>query len=304
MGSGNGGDGATACAVVGTGDMGLALASALLAGGHRVTVWNRSPDRYASLLERGAEAAESVAAAVRAADLIVVCLLDYPVTREVLFADGVADAIAGRTLLQFSYSSAKQAVALEQWVKQQGGDHLHGQIRAYPREIGTSAAKLTYSGTESTFQWVRQTVEVFGEPVYLGSDVAAACVVSSASTVLYECIVAAFFETAAYAAAEGAELERLVALLPTAFRLAETTIEYSARQIAAGEVYGDQASIDTHANAFAMLVDTMAEGRREPRLARVVLDYLEDARRKELGSAEIAALYGLLVDSVRAPDRT
>jgi 3-hydroxyisobutyrate dehydrogenase-like beta-hydroxyacid dehydrogenase len=282
--------------------MGLALASALLGGGHRVTVWNRSPDRYASLLARGAEAAESVAAAVRAADLIVVCLLDYPITREVLSADGVSDALAGRTVLQFSYSNAKQAMALEQWVRERGGDYLHGQIKAYPREVGTAAATLNYSGTESTFQRFRQTVGVFGESVYLGSDVAAGCLLSNTSTVLFECIVAAFFEVAAYAAAEGARLESLVPLLPTAFRLALTTIEHSARQIAAGELHGDQASIDTHANAFAMLVDTMAEGRREPRLARVVLDYLEDARSKDLGSAEIAALYGLLVDSVQAPD--
>jgi 3-hydroxyisobutyrate dehydrogenase-like beta-hydroxyacid dehydrogenase len=194
-------------------------------------------------------------------------------------------------------------VALEQWVKQHGGDYLHGQIKAYPREIGTPAARLNYSGTESTFQTFRETVEVFGEPVYLGSDVAAACVVSNTSTVLYGCIVIAFFEAAAYAAAEGAEFDSLLAALPSAVRLAETTIEYSAHQIAAGEFTGDQAAIDTHASAFATLVRAMeAGGRREPRVLGAVLEYLEDARRKGLGSLEIAALYGMLVDSLAAPD--
>jgi 3-hydroxyisobutyrate dehydrogenase-like beta-hydroxyacid dehydrogenase len=298
-----GGGAGTACAVVGTGDMGLALASALLAGDHRVTVWNRSPDRYAPLIERGAQAAESVAGAIDAADLVIVCLLDYPVTRQVLSADGVSQAIAGRTLLQFSFSSAADATALQRWVKQHGGDYLHGQIKAYPREIGKPAARLNYSGTESTFQTFRHTVEVFGEPVYLGADVAAACLVSNTSTVLYACFVAAFFEAAAYAAAEGAQLDGVLAGLPNAIRLAETTIEHSVRQIAAGELHGDQASIDTHASALTTLVRAMADGgRREPRLARVALNYLEEAQRRDLGSLEIAAVYEMLLDSLRAPN--
>jgi 3-hydroxyisobutyrate dehydrogenase-like beta-hydroxyacid dehydrogenase len=293
----------TACAVVGTGDMGLALASALLGAGHRMTVWNRSPERYARLIEQGAEGAESVAAAVGAAELVVVCLLDDPATRQVLSADGVSEALAGRTLLQFSFSNGYEAAALEEWVKERGGEYLHGQIKAYPREIGTPAARLNYSGNEATFQAFRDTVEVFGEPFYLGSDVHAACVVSNTSTILYGCFVAAFFEVAAYAAAEGAQLESVLAMLPSASRLAEATIEYSARQLAAGKFTGDQATIDTHANALATCVSAMAHGdRHEPRLAQVALDYLEEARRRELGSQEIAAVYTMLLDSLRSPD--
>jgi 3-hydroxyisobutyrate dehydrogenase-like beta-hydroxyacid dehydrogenase len=104
--------------------MGSALASALLDAGHRVLVWNRSPARYAPLLERGAEAAESVAVAIRGADLVGVCLLDYAVTREVLSAEEVSEALSGRTLLQFSFSSGQEAAALEEWVNQKDGRYL------------------------------------------------------------------------------------------------------------------------------------------------------------------------------------
>jgi 3-hydroxyisobutyrate dehydrogenase-like beta-hydroxyacid dehydrogenase len=283
--------------------MGLALASVLLSGGHRVTVWNRSPERYAPLTEEGAEGAESVAAAVAAAELVVVCLLDDAATRLVLSADGVSEALAGRTLLQFSFSNGYEAAALEQWVKERGGDYLHGQIKAYPREIGTPAVRLNYSGGEATFQAFRATVELFGEPFYLGSDVHAACVVSNTSTILYGCFVAAFFEAAAYAAAEGAQLDQVVAMLPSASRLAETTIEYSARQLATGEFTGRQATIDTHANALGTCVSAMARGDRpEPPLARVAVGYLEEAQRNGLGSLEIAAVYTMLLDSLRSPD--
>lgn len=290
--------------MIGTGDMGLALGAALLGADHRVTVWNRSPDRYASLVELGARPAESVAAALSAAELAVVCLLDHRTTQQVLSADGVSQAIAGRTVLQYSFSNGAEAAELERWVQERGGDYLHGQIKAYPREIGTPAARLNYSGNESTFQAFRSTLEVLGQPFYLGSDVHAACVVSNTSTILYGCFVAAFFEAAAYAVAEGAPLESVVAMLPSATRLAETTIGHSAQQLATGRLGGDQASIDTHAGAMSTCVRAMAhDGRPEPRLAQAALEYLEQARSSGLGSLEIAAVYSMLLESLQVPDQ-
>ncbi|WP_188307091.1 NAD(P)-binding domain-containing protein, partial [Streptomyces sp. CBMA123] len=56
-----------AVAVLGLGPMGRALAGALLAAGHPVTVWNRTPGREGELLARGARAAGTVAAAVASA---------------------------------------------------------------------------------------------------------------------------------------------------------------------------------------------------------------------------------------------
>lgn len=286
--------------MIGTGDMGLALASALLGAGNPVTVWNRSVGRYAPLLERGAQAAGTVAAAVSSAELVIVCLLDHATTEQVLSGDEVSQAIHGRTVLQYSFSNGRQAAALARWVKEHGGDYLHGQIKAYPREIGTPAARLNYSGGESTFEAFRSTVAIFGEPYYLGPDVHAACVVSNTSTVLYGCFVAAFFEAAAYAAADGAELESVVAMFPSATRLAEATVEHSARQLAAGELNGDQASIDTHVGAMATCIEAMTHGGRgEPRLAQAALSYLEEAQRSGSGSLEFAAVYKTLLESLR-----
>ncbi|HKJ88016.1 MAG TPA: NAD(P)-binding domain-containing protein, partial [Gammaproteobacteria bacterium] len=45
-------------ALVGTGLMGEPLAGRLLEAGHRVTVWNRSPEKTRALAERGAAVAD------------------------------------------------------------------------------------------------------------------------------------------------------------------------------------------------------------------------------------------------------
>lgn len=74
-------------AVIGMGQMGRAIAGRLLAGGHRVTLWNRSPGRTGELEAAGAEAAGSVAEAVREAEVILTMLSDDRAVREVALGE-------------------------------------------------------------------------------------------------------------------------------------------------------------------------------------------------------------------------
>ncbi len=57
--------------VIGLGNMGSALAGALLANRRAVTVWNRSPEKAAALVEKGAVLAPNVTAALTASPVIL-----------------------------------------------------------------------------------------------------------------------------------------------------------------------------------------------------------------------------------------
>ncbi|WP_313958131.1 NAD(P)-binding domain-containing protein [Paenibacillus sp. Y412MC10] len=61
--------------VIGLGMMGSALAQAFLMEGSRTTVWNRTPDKAETLAAQGAVAAGTVAEAIAASPLIVICVL-------------------------------------------------------------------------------------------------------------------------------------------------------------------------------------------------------------------------------------
>lgn len=77
-------------AFVGLGKMGLAMATNLLRAGHPLTVWNRSPEKAASLVAAGASLAGSPAAAARAADIVISSLADDASLRAVVSAsDGI-----------------------------------------------------------------------------------------------------------------------------------------------------------------------------------------------------------------------
>lgn len=84
--------------------MGAPIAYRLLAGGHRVTVWNRDPARTGALAAAGATVAVGPAAAVAGADAVIVMLTDAAAVESVLFGpDGAATALRpGATVIQMS----------------------------------------------------------------------------------------------------------------------------------------------------------------------------------------------------------
>ncbi|MEV0273699.1 NAD(P)-dependent oxidoreductase [Hamadaea sp. NPDC050747] len=88
-------------AVLGTGRMGTPMARRLIEAGHRVRVWNRSPERAKPLEADGAEIAATPAEAVDGADFVVTMLTDATAVRAAL--DAAAPALrAGMIVVQTS----------------------------------------------------------------------------------------------------------------------------------------------------------------------------------------------------------
>ncbi|MFC0114658.1 NAD(P)-dependent oxidoreductase [Kibdelosporangium aridum] len=154
-----------AVTVLGAGDMGSALVRALLAAGYPTTVWNRTPERAKPLVAEGATQATTVAEAVEASRLVIVCLLDYTSVTEVL--DTARDALAGRVLVNLTNGTQGQAREL---AGRYDVDYLDGGIMAVPPMIATPAAFVFYSGSRSAYDTNKPVLEVFGESVYVGTD--------------------------------------------------------------------------------------------------------------------------------------
>ena len=71
---------------IGIGLMGKPMVLRLLAAGHEVTVWNRSRDKLAPVVEKGAKAAKSPADVARAAEIVMMCVTDQKAAEAVLFS--------------------------------------------------------------------------------------------------------------------------------------------------------------------------------------------------------------------------
>lgn len=107
---------------IGIGLMGRPMTLRLLAAGHQVTVWNRSRDKLALVLEKGAKAAESPAAVAREADIVMMCVTDQRAAESVLFGPaGVAEAARpGLLVVDFSSIAPASARAFAKRLEEKG----------------------------------------------------------------------------------------------------------------------------------------------------------------------------------------
>ncbi len=93
-----------ALAFAGIGLMGLPMNQRLLAAGYPLTVWNRSADKCAPVQALGAQVAAQPSALCAAADIVMLCLANTDVVREVVFGPGgiVETGKPGQLLVDFS----------------------------------------------------------------------------------------------------------------------------------------------------------------------------------------------------------
>ncbi|MEV4171024.1 NAD(P)-binding domain-containing protein [Nonomuraea sp. NPDC049709] len=152
--------------VLGLGLMGSALAGGLLAAGHRVTVWNRTPAKAEPLVAKGATLADTPARAVEASPLVIVCLLDYPSVEEVL---GQA-SLEGRVIANLTTGRPAEARETASWVAGRGGDYLDGGIMAVPQMIAQPGALILYSGSQRAFDRYQPALAAMAEPRFTGDD--------------------------------------------------------------------------------------------------------------------------------------
>ncbi|POF43039.1 2-hydroxy-3-oxopropionate reductase [Pseudomonas laurylsulfativorans] len=88
----------------GIGLMGLPMCQRLLAAGYPLAVWNRNPEKCKPLVEAGARQVASPAELCQHADVVMLCLADTSVVREVVFGPAgiVEGAKTGQLLVDFS----------------------------------------------------------------------------------------------------------------------------------------------------------------------------------------------------------
>ncbi|QRG66426.1 NAD(P)-dependent oxidoreductase [Brevibacillus choshinensis] len=159
----------TSVSVIGLGNMGVALAGAFLKGGHPTTVWNRSSEKGDELVGKGAYRAQSLAEAVSASDVVVVCLTTYEVMHE-LFAPLNAE-MKGKVLINLTTGTPERARQTLQWATERGIDYLDGAIMAIPPMIGAPDALIFYGGPKSVFDAHEQLLkQLGGNTTYLGPD--------------------------------------------------------------------------------------------------------------------------------------
>jgi 3-hydroxyisobutyrate dehydrogenase-like beta-hydroxyacid dehydrogenase len=167
--------------MVGLGAMGSALARAFLGAGHDTTVWNRTPSKMDTLLALGANGASSISEAVEASPIIVICVDNYEITRNLISENNIDRYLSGRTLIQLSTGSPKEVIEFEEFIREFDCEYIDGAIMPYPDGIGDDNAKLLFSGAEKTYNHCLPFLRCLGGDLrYLGPNIKAAAALDMA----------------------------------------------------------------------------------------------------------------------------
>jgi 3-hydroxyisobutyrate dehydrogenase-like beta-hydroxyacid dehydrogenase len=186
--------------------MGGRIARRLLAAGHEVAVWNRTPERMSALVELGAAPAGSPADAARRADAVITMVSDPAALRAVTEGpDGVAaGARASGTVIEMS-TVGPAAVSQLADALAGGAALLDAPVLGSLAEAASGSLRIFVGGPDSLVERWTPLLSVLGSPIHVGALGAGAAAKLVANTTLFG-VLGVLGE--ALALADGLELSR------------------------------------------------------------------------------------------------
>lgn len=273
--------------VLGLGAMGSAIAAALVKAGASVVVWNRSPEKTSPLAALGARAEPTAGHAVAASPVTIAVVLDAHAARETLAV--APDAIAGKTIVNFSTGGPAEIVELRTLVTEAGGRYVGGEIIAYPRNIGHPQAYIRYWGDEAAFENHRAVLSKLSghAPFHSPSEGAS---LGPAITLQMFTALGCFHEAVALGVRLGGSAADLAPKLAQATRFfVADAIDDAVRRLEQDDFSGQQATIDVHIDGLDKFADVLSPLGAPTLMFDAFLAYLKRAQSLGLGSEDVVA---------------
>ncbi|WP_248738092.1 NAD(P)-dependent oxidoreductase [Pseudomonas sp. MWU12-2029] len=204
----------------GIGLMGLPMCRRLLAAGYPLTVWNRNPDKCAPLVEAGARQVATPAELCGQADVVMLCLADTAVVREVVFGPaGVAEgARNGQLLVDFSSlePTATREMAAE-LAQKTGMTWLDSPVSG--GVVGAEAGSLAImvGGDAADLDRVRPVLLTLGQRVTHMGGIGAGQVTKACNQMIVACNALVIAEVVALAEQSGVDASLIAEALAGGF---------------------------------------------------------------------------------------
>jgi 2-hydroxy-3-oxopropionate reductase len=143
------------------------MATHLANAGHDVAGYNRTPERTKPLVDAGGRAADSVADAVRDAEVVAVMVPDSPDVQDVLTGeDGVfANAKPGTLVIDFSSIRPDVTVELAEQANQQGFRLIDAPVSGGEAGAVNATLSIMVGGAADDFEAARPILDVVGKTV-------------------------------------------------------------------------------------------------------------------------------------------
>jgi 3-hydroxyisobutyrate dehydrogenase-like beta-hydroxyacid dehydrogenase len=159
---------------IGLGNMGSAIAGALLKARHTVRVWNRSPERARKLGAAGAQVAETPDDAFKG-DVVFSMLGDDTALRTVLLDSGVLDRASGETVrVHVNMATVSVAFADELAARhaERGIAYVAAPVLGRPDVAAAGKLNIVAAGPTAALDAVQPLLDVVGQKTWRFGEVA------------------------------------------------------------------------------------------------------------------------------------
>lgn len=202
-------------AVVGIGRMGLGIAKSLLRAGHRVIVYNRTPERAEPLRALGASVAESLKEACRT-EVLFTMVADDAALEALVFGEGGILASLPRSSAHVSLSTISVALSdrLAAAHAKEGQGYLAAPVFGRPEAAEAGRLAVVAAGEDALVQKCRPLFDAMGPKLFfVGNRPSQANVVKLSGNFLIATVLESLAEVLAFARKSGVDAGALMEFL-------------------------------------------------------------------------------------------
>jgi len=197
----------TNIAFIGLGIMGSPMAVHLANAGHQVAGYNRTPEKAAPLVDAGGRAAESIADAVRDAEVVCVMVPDSPDVSEVLTGEGGVfdNAKPGTLVIDFSSIRPDVTTQLAEQAAAKGIRLVDAPVSGGEAGAKNAALSIMVGGEADDFEAAKPFLDAVGKTVVHVGPSGAGQTVKAANQLIVAANIEALAEAVVFLEAYGVD---------------------------------------------------------------------------------------------------
>lgn len=202
-------------AFLGLGIMGSGMANRLLASGFRLTIYNRTKEKTATLMERGAKVAATPHEAVVRSDIVISMVADDLSSRGVWLGEqgALSGVIPGAILIESSTLSLPWVKELAATAHARGCELLDAPVTGSKPQAASGELNFLVGGTPMALEKARMVLSVMSRTIVYAGPSGSGALLKLINNFLCGVQVASLAEAVAWIEKSGADREQMLEFL-------------------------------------------------------------------------------------------
>lgn len=205
--------------IIGTGKMGLPIATNLLRAGYNVIAFNRSKESLETLTGLGATRLNSIAEVAAGADIILTSLTNQQSVRDVYLGPGglAENARQGQIYIETSTNDIPLVKEIGSMLEARGAGLLDSPVSGGVPGAEAGSLTVMVGGEESVYNTALPILEILGGNIHHLGPVGAGTAMKLVNQLLVGVNMAAVAEALVFGASAGASPDKILEVISTSF---------------------------------------------------------------------------------------